>query len=222
MHIQNVYELIDFVKANEGCTLSSYDGDWSAYDKDNNIIKNVTFNNLMMRELSNAQLITFDNYVISHHNFRNYKINDVETFVERIAQFKSLMKTLIKSLNKYKVKSLKRLIEDFQNVCKISYDKETYPINYWSGRRYDMTLMFRDLQTNKPIFYCPYYYAENLKGNGLYNILISTYARIFEGFELYSQDYREYITDHSFRISQEYYNLRNKAFEKTFAKICEE
>ena len=222
MHIHNVYELIDFVKSNEGCTLSSYDGDWSAYDKDNNIIKNVTFNNLMMRELANAQLIAFDNYVISHHNFRNYRINDVETFEERIAQFKSLMKTLIKSLKYFKFKSLKGLIEDFKNVCKISYDKEYYPVNYWGGGRYVMTLMFRDLQTNKPIFYCPYYYAENLKGNGLYNILISTYARIFDGFELYSQDYREYITDNSFRTSQEYYNLRNKAWKETYRKICEE
>lgn len=54
----------------------------------------------------------------------------------------------------------------------------------------------------------------NIKGKGLYKILLLLYSTVFLGFDEDAKDYRNYNTDKSFTIDQKYYDLKKEVLKK--------
>lgn len=223
MNINNVYEFIEFAKAHPNYTYTIWDGSDILYDENNNLIenKNLFFNSHLMYVLRKLDILDYINCTISHHQVRNYQINNIQKFEEKVANVKKCLQNLIVKSKDLKIKSLSHLIEYFENDYDIDYDSSyvTYSCYYY---RKEQFLNIRDLKTRKIIFSFPYGNAGALKSYGFYNFLIGFYAKLFCNFNLNVDDYREYITPTSFRISKEYNKIRKNIMNETYELILRE
>ena len=185
MEINNIDSLISYIKENPANILCSYDGDWIVYEKvkdDLKLLDDVKFNNEMMRSLEDLQLFNFEDYMISHHSVRLYRINDIDYFQLRINNIKLLLENLLTVCKNESFTSIKH-IKSFLNTYDyyISTSKEFYFVSHFGGGKDIQTLnVFKKVNDRNVFgFSFPYYMVSNLKDNGFYERLNRLYTSIY-------------------------------------------
>jgi hypothetical protein len=226
MYIKTVYDLIEYSKNHPNYEYTYYDGDWIVYDDKDNLIdeKEVKLNSIMMRQLADMNVISFKGYVISHRAVRRYCVD--ENFEEKIAIIKKMLTDIIVTVKDVKIKSLKHISQIFEDRYKIFADTETEEGSYWGGCYEVRKLHFcNDLKFwgSKVVWEYTYYVAGNCLGSKFYKNMINLYSQVFGGWDVSSKNYKRYIDDkhNSFVTDDEWFKLRDEAFEKSYIECLE-
>lgn len=216
-YIKSVYDLIQYSKEHPNYVYTVYDGEWIVYDDKNNLInsKDVQFNRKLMYSLEDTSLMTYQGCVISHRAVRQYTLDT--NFEEKVQKMKYILSFVINKLQNYKVSSIVKLQEYFKDDYFITYSRDTLPGSYWGGG-YETSVLYvfdnPDKFHKKLVFKYPYHMILNIKGKGLYKMLLRLYSRVFLGFDEDTREYRIYNSNNSFRIDQKYYDLENESLKK--------